>query len=158
LIEIWKSGNRHLYRFKETKLQILETRIINAQHYWPCEMDRKPRSISDLEHWKAVEFRHFLLYVSSLLINILPDHIFYNFMLLRFGMTILLSPSLNRRYNSYAAVLLKLFVTNAMNIYGKEFCVYNVHTLIHLSKQAETYSTLNEIIVLIIESIFNNND
>lgn len=147
LIDIWKNGNRHLYRFKLDKLELFERRIeiISTGHYWPSEMDRKPRPIAVVEHWKAIEFRHFLLYVSSLLIDILPNYIFYNFMLLRFGITILLSPTLNNKYNAYAAELLKQFVLSATDIYGKEFCVYNVHSVIHLAEQAKTYDTLNSI-------------
>lgn len=73
-------------------------------------------------------------------------------MLLRFGITILLSPILNNKYNAYAAELLKQFVLSATNIYGKEFCVYNVHTVIHLAEQAKTYSTLNFINCFIYEN------
>lgn len=57
----------------------------------------------------------------------------------------MLSPSLNAEYNEYAGILLKLFVTNSVQIYGKDFCVYNVHSLIHLAKDAEKISSLNEV-------------
>jgi len=135
LLLIWRDGNRHIYRFKRDKLDLFEKRLehINKEHYWPVEMDRKPRSISQIEHWKAIEFQHFLLYVSSLLVDVLPNHHFFNLMLLRFGITILLSPTLNDKYNEYAGQLLRLFVSNAIQIYGKEFCVYNVHSVIHLA-------------------------
>ncbi|KAG5869517.1 hypothetical protein JTB14_024561 [Gonioctena quinquepunctata] len=66
-------------------------------------------------------------------------------MLLKFGITILLNFELNAEYNEYAGALLKLFVKNSMNIYGKEFCIYNVHSVIHLADEAELFGSLNEV-------------
>lgn len=106
-------------------------------------MNRKPRSLSDLEHWKATEFRQFILYISPLLIDVLPNNAVSNIMLLKFGITIILSETLNAHINDYASKLLKLFVSHSIRIYGKEFCVYNVHSIIHLADDAKLFNTLN---------------
>ena len=154
LLNEWRTGNRFLHRFEPAKLAILEIRIRNISegHYWPSEIVRKPRSISQLDHWKAIEFQNFLLYISPLLKDILRTNIFCNFMLLHFAITILLNENLNNTYNGYAKSLLELFVKNVIQIYGKEFCVYNVHSLIHLSSDAKSYGSLNGINCYIFEN------
>jgi len=35
----------------------------------PKEFVRKPRSITDVKHWKAVEFRNFLLYTGPVVLS-----------------------------------------------------------------------------------------
>lgn len=49
----------------------------------------------ELEHWKAAEYRQFLLYLSPLLYDVLAPHIFVNIILLKFALTILFSENLN---------------------------------------------------------------
>lgn len=48
--------------------------------------------------------------------------VYGNFMILRFAVTVLLSETLSRKYNTYAEELLTLFVKHAVRLYGKEFC------------------------------------
>ncbi|KAB0790222.1 hypothetical protein PPYR_15445, partial [Photinus pyralis] len=124
----------------------VNTLILELRPYWPAEFNRKPRSLSELEHWKATEYRQFLLYVGPIVLKKkLPHTILCNFLLLKFGISILLNENLNKSYNQYADKLLRLFVKHAIAIYSKEFCVYNVHSLIHLSKDAKIFNTLNTI-------------
>lgn len=52
-----------------------------------------------------------------------------NFILLKFGISVLLSEELNKHYNEYANDLLRLFVKHAISIYGQELCTYNTHSL-----------------------------
>lgn len=140
----WRDGSR-LYRLSPEKKNLLEEKLHLIKKFQPIEFNRKPRSLNDLEHWKATELRQFLLYVSPLLGDVLASHIFANIMLLKYALTILLSQTLNSLYNDYASKLLKLFVSNSIRIYGRDFCVYNVHALIHLAKDAQLYNTLNTV-------------
>lgn len=66
-------------------------------------------------------------------------------MLLKFGVTILLTEKLNSEMNEYASDILRLFVSHSIRIYGKEFCVYNVHSIIHLADDAKIFGTLNDV-------------
>ena len=66
-------------------------------------------------------------------------------MLLKFAITILLTPVLNSQINNYAKKLLCMFVGHSIKVYGKEFCIYNVHALIHLADDAQRYGSLNSI-------------
>lgn len=40
---------------------------------------------------------------------------------------------------------MKIFVKHAITLYGKEFCVYNVHILTHITDDAKKYGSLNSI-------------
>lgn len=70
LLFMWRDDSR-LHRLQTDKLTILENRIKACKKYWPYEFNRSLRSLSELEHWKATEFRQFLLYFSPLLRDIL---------------------------------------------------------------------------------------
>lgn len=140
----FKNGSR-LHRISHAKFNILEQRIQSCKQFWPSEFNRKLRSFSELERWKAKEFRQFLLYFAPLLKDILPSNIYCNLMLLMFAIRVLLNESLNSKYNKIADQWLRLFMIHGARIYGNEFCVYNVHSLIHLAQEAAAYGSLNEI-------------
>lgn len=96
--------------------------------------------------WKATEFRLFLLYTGPVVLrNNLPHNLYRHFMLLSVAMRILLSPDLCFQFCEYADQLLKLFVENFAKIYGPEFIVFNVHSLIHLAQDARKYGPLDKI-------------
>lgn len=144
LLFLWRDGSR-LFRLTPVKLELLEIRLKKVQKLWPCEFNRYPRTLKDLEHWKATELRQFLLYLTPLMSDILSTSIFSHIMLLKFGMTILLNKELNVLYNNYADNLLRLFVSHSIRIYGIEFSVYNVHALIHLASDANRFESLNNV-------------
>lgn len=77
--------------------------------------------------------------------NNLPHNLYRHFMLLSVAMRILLSPDLCFQFCEYADQLLKLFVENFAKIYGPEFIVFNVHSLIHLAQDARKYGPLDKI-------------
>lgn len=145
LLFLWRDGSQ-LYRITGDALLRFENCMKLLQNCWPTEFNRKPRSIKDLERWKATEFRQFLLYVGPVLLkNILPPHVYANFMLLKYAITILLNENLNSDHNDYANSLLRIFVKHAAHIYGRDFCVYNSHVLIHLAAEAKEYGSLDTI-------------
>ena len=72
---------------------------------------------------------------------------FENFLLLHVPIYILTSPHLYELYNTVADELLREFVTHAKNVFGRQFIVYNVHSLIHVAAEClhngplDTFST-----------------
>lgn len=141
----WRDKGRQV-GISKGMISDLEAKIKDVQSYWPSDFNRKPRSLSELEKWKATELQQFLLYVGpALLKNIFPKRIFCNFMLLKSAITILLVPKLNDIYNDSANYLLQEFVKHAVKIYGQSFCTYNTHALIHLAADAQQFGTLNTI-------------
>lgn len=54
----WRDGGK-LFCLKK-QMHLLDSRIKEVNLYWPSDFNRKPRSLSELEHWKATEFRFYL--------------------------------------------------------------------------------------------------
>jgi len=107
------------------------------------EFCRRPRSLSEIDRWKATEFRFFLLYAGPIVMRpVLKDVLYKHFLLLFVACTILSSTHLNGQFNSYASDLLQAFVQGVADLYGKTEIVYNIHGLLHLSADAEKYGCL----------------
>ena len=95
-----------------------------------------------LSAWKATQYRSFLLYIGPIVLrNVLPDHFLEHFQLLTVCMRLLSRrlphthtaerwEVLQKRGNQ-ANVWLRAFVKRGMQLYTDNFCVYNVHNLIH---------------------------
>jgi hypothetical protein len=105
----------------------------------PAEFACKPRSLKELDRFKAVELRQFLLYTGPV---VLRKHLcrekYEHFMCLCTAV-ILLSTKTNAASTDYARRLLVLFVQNSRVLYGDAFVVYNVHCLIHLADDVRNH-------------------
>ena len=115
----------------------------------PSEFARQPRSLVELDRWKATEFRQFLLYTGPVVLRgILPDNLYQHFLSLSIAISIMLDMNTAKRssYLQYARELITHFVNNCMSLYCDTFVVYNVHNLLHLPDDVEYFQvSLNEI-------------
>ena len=112
----------------------------------PREFSRRPRSLVEFRRWKATELRQFLIYSGPVvLLGTLPRHQYRNFMLLSIACLVLLHPVYSTQHHEYAKDLLKTFVANFAQIYGKEMVSYNVHSLIHLADDVKRYGALDNV-------------
>ena len=119
---------------------------VAMQAYTPREFSRKPRSLLELDRWKATELRFFMLYSGLVVLKTHVDSILYdNFILFSLAMRILLSPTLCISHVDYAQILLTEFVKQFGAIYGRESLVYNVHSCIHLCDDAKKFGSLENI-------------
>ena len=66
-------------------------------------------------------------------------------MLLSVPLSVLLSPHWCQQYCDYAGELLKIFVQNFGDIYGKQYVTYNVHATVHLADEAKVHGPLDSI-------------
>ncbi len=127
----------------------LSSELIRLKNAMPSEMARKPRSLQELERWKATEFRQFLLYTGPVVLHgIVDPDLYHHFLCLTIGMSILLTADHERRnhFLPYAADLLNHFVINSSEVYGNEFTVYNVHAMKHLHEDVAHFDcSLNDI-------------
>ena len=104
----------------------------------------RPRSLAEIDRWKAVEFRQLLLYTGPVVLRgILSRQVMNHFMLLSVGISLLAHPDLYLSCNEYAHELLKSFIAQSASIYGPEFVVYNVHGLQHLAADAKMHGCLD---------------
>ncbi|XP_071575786.1 uncharacterized protein, partial [Temnothorax nylanderi] len=112
----------------------------------PSEFSRKPRVLTDVNNWKATEFRQFILYTGPIVLqSFLKEHIYVHFLSFHVALSILVSPSLVEEECNikYAEDLLKYFVENFQTIYGVQFMSHNVHNLLHLCDEVRKFGSLD---------------
>ena len=126
----WTAGPQRLGNAFKQKLS---QNLLSCVHSSPKEFKRKPRSVHEVDRWKATEFRSFLLYTGPVVLKeILPKDKYYHFLCLHIAIRIMLSEILIDNYFNYAKEMLLHFVKSTKDIYGEEFLVYNIHYCIYL--------------------------
>jgi len=124
----------------------LSEKLLNIRTYVPREFGRKPRSVAEILRWKAVEFRQFLLYAGPVvLLHVLPEVLYQNFMLPSVGISLLANPRFSIEHCTYVRDILKTFVNNVRVLYGTGMMVYNVHALVHLADDVQRFGCLDNI-------------
>ncbi|KAF8784478.1 hypothetical protein HNY73_010152 [Argiope bruennichi] len=125
-------------------IDILSNNLISFAKYIPNELPRKPRSLREVDRWKATEFRMFLLYLGPIVLkNLLSHDCYAHFLSLHIAIRILSNKVCIAEHLPYARQLLLNFVKKGRSLYGPEFLVYNVHNLIHLGDDVEKYGPLD---------------
>ena len=145
LLLLWLRGPLPL-RLSSLTVSRLNENLSSVQSHTPCEFSRKPRSVSELDRWKATEFRQFLLFTGPVVLkDVLPKELYSNFLLLHVAISCLVSPHYSQVYCDFARKLLMRFVEHCLSAYGQDFVVYNVHNLIHLPDDVRRYGPLDNI-------------
>ena len=143
LLLIWMRGNRDV-KISARQVEEISQKLIGLKSAIPSSFARKPRSLSDIDRWKATEFRQFLLYTGKIVLDgILRTDLYAHFTSLSIASRILVSPTLVQTHWKYASDLLVYFVEKGRDLYGKEFLVYNVHSMLHLARQAKEFGGLD---------------
>ena len=136
-------------KLPKRSVEELSSRLVALRGKMPSEFARQPRSVLDLDRWKATEFRQFLLYTGPIVLkDLLSDEQFHHFLCLTVGMSILLEsdPKQRAEYLEYSKNILTYFVENSAEFYGNTFTVYNIHSLRHLHEDVEGFKcSLNDI-------------
>jgi len=132
-------------KLSNSKINQIDFALFSIKNLIPNEFARKPRSLKEYDQWKATELRQFLLYSGPIVLKGVLDSAFYNhFLLLHLAVSILTSERFCRKYLDYAHELLVTFVEHSSKLYGKEFLVYNVHSLVHLCNNVKLYGPLEK--------------
>ena len=143
LLLIWIRGNRDV-KISACQVEEISERLIHLKPAIPSCFARKPHSLSEVDRWKATEFRQFLLYTGKIVLDgILRPDLYAHFMSLSIASSILVSPSLVQTHWKYASDLVVYFVEQGRLLCGKEFLVYNVHSMLHLADQAKEFGSLD---------------
>ncbi|XP_035711011.1 uncharacterized protein LOC118436639 isoform X1 [Folsomia candida] len=153
LLNIWVKGKLP-HRLSSQQVLILSRNLIRLRPFVSRDFQRKPRGLDELNHFKATEFRLFLLYSGiAVLGETLPLNKFKNFLKLQAAMSILLSPNASiKSWNDVARSLLIQFVKEVELIYGPEFMIYNVHSIIHICDDALNFGNLSRVSAFPFES------
>lgn len=125
----------------------LSLRLLHLKSEIPIEFQRSTRSIKHVMHWKATEYRFFLLYCGPVVLNgILPTKLYIHYLLFHTACRILCSQNMATENNTEAGIYLERFVVLAYIYYGPTVGVLNMHNLIHLADVVKNMRcTLSEI-------------
>ena len=112
----------------------------------PSELHRSTRALSQRAHWKASEWRSFLLFYSPVLLEtLLPKQYFIHWLLMHHAITLLMSRTITTDDLKTAGLCLYKFVYDFGELYGQENVSFNVHLLTHLTdsvrKQGPLWAT-----------------
>ena len=101
------------------------------------------RSLDELTHWKAVEFKAFVLHSGPLLLKeYLMEDEFNHFLSLSAALKLLLKPKLSELDLTMAEKLLEFFNDQIVDLLGENGQTYNMHSLRHLVWQSRRSGSL----------------
>ncbi|KAE8739074.1 hypothetical protein FOCC_FOCC015430 [Frankliniella occidentalis] len=126
----------------QEKAEILDA-LTSLHKCCPNDFNRKPYAFHSVKKLKATELRRLALYDGLLLFRNLDHNIFKNFLLLHCGVFILCSEQFHNILNDEAKQFLVAFVEHAETIFGQQFIVYNVHSLVHMPKECLEHGPLD---------------
>ena len=141
LLKFLKSGPKECKLSSGQILRIPE-HLISLNGRLPSEFARQPRSLLELDRWKATEFRQFILYTGPIVLRkVVSKQVYEHFLSLSVAISILVDSNTDRRnsYLQYARELIAHFVCRCTSLYGDTFVVYNVHSLIHLPDDVQFF-------------------
>ena len=159
MLIFWRQGPRQC-RFSNQQKEVLSANLTALNGKMPSEFSRQPRSLDELDRWKATEYRQFLLYTGPLVLrDLLHKEVYQHFLSFHVAISILLNENTEFRkfYTNFAKDLLQFFVMNADRFFGDTFAVYNVHALLHLCEDVDNFnSSLNDISAFKFENFMQN--
>lgn len=146
LLRQWTKGKLP-HRMQSKIINQISDRFASFKTFMPRDFQRKPRSLNEVDNFKATEFRTIMLYTGPVALkNILPTEYYNHFLYFHCAMFILLSANADDpEWNALAKRLLVSFVSQSKVVYDVNFMVYNVHGLLHINEDAINFGRLDNI-------------
>lgn len=141
MLQFWRKGDR-IVRLSSSQMLMISEKLCALREFIPSEFARRPRSLVEMDRWKATEYRQFLLYTGPVVLkSILTPQLYKHFLCLSVSISIMLTSDKEKReaHLDYACRLLKHFVANCEDLYGNDFLVYNIHSLLHLGDDVKYF-------------------
>lgn len=138
----WRDGNfgKYVTKWRAEDIQTVSRFLVSCK--MPKEIHRSIRTLDVLCHWKGSEYRTFLLYLSFIILkDVLPHEAYLHFMCFFCAVAIMS----NEKYFALLQVaedMMKAFVQNYDEFYGKGYVTSNVHNLIHLIHEVKRFGKL----------------
>lgn len=121
----------------------ISVHLESLHRYIPKEFARYPRSLTDIFHWKATEFRQFLLYSVILVLKAnVHKEVYFEFLLLHCACRLLSMPKNLLENIETAQKMIEQFVKAFPSIFGANSISHNVHNLLHLSECVKQFGVL----------------
>ncbi|XP_041787561.1 uncharacterized protein LOC121602871 isoform X1 [Anopheles merus] len=108
----------------------------------PLEFHRKLRSVEDIGLWKASEFQMFLHYASFIVLKDVLTDVQYDHFMKYYCAVTLLSSEVYKNDWLEAKRLLREFVLEYGVIYGEHCITSNIHSLLHVYDDVDTFGPL----------------
>lgn len=146
LLRQWAKGKLP-HRMQSKIINEISDRFINFKTFMPRDFQRRPRSLNEIDNFKATEFRTIMLYTGPVALkNVLPEKYYIHFLYFHCAMFILLSANADDpEWNALARRLLTKFILQCRVVYDSNFMVYNVHGLSHIHEDALNFGQLDNI-------------
>uniref|UniRef100_A0A1Y1MBE4 DUF4218 domain-containing protein n=1 Tax=Photinus pyralis TaxID=7054 RepID=A0A1Y1MBE4_PHOPY len=142
LLLMWVTGKPPT-KLQHIKVQNISQALIKQRPFSPCEFARKPRSLYEVNRFKATEYRQFLLYTGPVILrSILSLDMYTNFLSLHIATLILSNTKLLSHFGDYSDSLLKYFVKTFILIYGEQNVSHNIHNLLHIFADSKQFGVL----------------
>ena len=142
ILGIWLKGPLKS-RLSANQKVLLSDLLVAMRDCISNDFARMPRSLDEMEYYKATEYRTFLLYTGCIVLKgVLKKEYYRNFLLLCVAIRLLLVPT-EQNVNS-AEQLLEQFVEQFGRLYGPHNLVYNVHCLTHLAANVREHGSLED--------------
>jgi hypothetical protein len=120
LLKLWTSGPLTCH-LPSRLVENISSKLVNFRQFMPTEFARLPRTIKELDRWKATELREFLLYSGPVaLYDVLRPEVYAYFTLLSVAVYILLSKKYCATHFELAPVLLHSFVGHFQQLCGDQ--------------------------------------
>jgi len=127
----------------DTKLNELGQYVAQDFHRNPNENSRK-HPLRDVTRWKATELRQCLLYTGMVVFhNLLEKKVYSHFIVLCVAKRIMSTDNISEEYILFAKKLLNYFMSQFADIYGNTFMSHNIHIMLHLADDVQTFGSLN---------------
>lgn len=137
-------GIRLSCRLPLSQIKQLNDRIESIRKFIPTDFQRKPRTVSELEYFKATEFRMFLLYIGPLLFkSILPTQFYKHFLMLHFSIYVYSSTKYQMLHDA-AEQCLNSFVHLFPILFHPCLLSFNVHALLHIPFFTKLYGPVDQ--------------
>ena len=150
--QMWFSP-RSMYHLRGSDIDKASARLVMCGQWCPSEIGRRPRGLHMRDKYKATEWRSMMLYTGFCILKGLQnDKSYAHFLLFACAMKILLSEELCRNYCDLANRMLRKYVQQYCQIYGRDGIVYNVHQLLHFAQAAARHGSLEAISAFPFES------
>lgn len=142
LLNLWTEGTND-FKFSDVDITEVSKKHMQAGATKPTELNKPNRSLKCLSHWKATEFRTFLLKTGPIaLFGSLPAEMYNHFLALHCAVTICSSENL-KKFLPIARGLFRSFTERFGELYGEENKTYSIHSIIHVVDDVERFGVLD---------------